>query len=293
MGIKSAVRYHENHEGLAIIIYKNGAKLIEQYRLGQTPSSVHNLRSGTKSFSGVIAQYMINDGYLPSFDMTVATHVVDWQTASAQKQACTLRNLLYLQSGLNAGFNAVNYQYQVSIDANIPANDVGQFKYGPHPFGVAGHFFKTRLLDGTGYTDPVDYLTRRILTPAGISVGPNWQQAADGNYNMAAGCQMTCDDWAKFGMLCMANHRNVMHDLVIPSFFFGYGICWWRAYDNIEEMINGTGDSTKILPHGGYCAAGAQNQRLLVFPEIGVVVARHGREDPTWNDTTFVTRLLN
>ncbi len=276
--------YSRDHNGRAIVVMKDGAILDQEGQNGGSLSNARDIESGTKSFNGVILKQMVADGLVPSYDAPVSGKITEWATASTQKQTCTLRRLLCMTSGLNPGATGSNPTYPQSIGALMPAGEVGTFKYGPNPFGVFGEYVKRAA---PGFADAVDYLRRRVLNAAGVTVA-SWDYLAPGQPHMAGGAHMTAGEWAKFGEFIRLGDFS---DLTGPGpDYWAYGLNWWRTFDSFANAASGNADPNMATP--GFSAAGANNQRLLIVPASGVVVARLGAADTTWSDETFLDLVM-
>ncbi|MFM8401654.1 MAG: serine hydrolase domain-containing protein, partial [Pirellula sp.] len=94
---EQAADYSKQFNGHGVLIQHRGKILYERYDDWgkETP---HMLASGTKSFSGVLAMFAVQDGLL-ELDELVCQTITEWKE-DPQKNKITIRHLLTLSSGL-------------------------------------------------------------------------------------------------------------------------------------------------------------------------------------------------
>lgn len=233
---EQAADYSKKFSGHGVLIQHRGKILYERYdNWGkETP---HMLASGTKSFSGVLAMFAVQDGLL-ELDELVCDTITEWKE-DPQKSKITIRHLLTLSSGLepaDAAFpnrnaamltrNPVLAQRQNRIarqdlDRGLSKLATGNwfadslkvpmkyqpgetFDYGPSHFYVFGELIN-RKLKSQSHVDAKTYeayAKLRILDPLGIQVG-RWGKDAQGNVNIPGGMMLTARNWAKFGQFVL------------------------------------------------------------------------------------------
>ena len=96
-----AADYLRACNGHALLVYRDGQLVFEEYLNGHTREQSHRLASGTKSFVGVLALMAIEDGLL-KLDERVADTLTEWKV-DARKSQVTIRQLLTLTSGIAGG----------------------------------------------------------------------------------------------------------------------------------------------------------------------------------------------
>ncbi len=235
-----AADYSTKYSGRAVLIMHKGEVVYERYDNDWTATRPHMLASGTKSFTGVVAMFAVQDGLL-TLDEKVADTITEWKS-DERKRDITVRHLLTLSSGLDpadaafptrgerAGFRGQrneitdartkriereNARTGVSKLAtgnwfkdavNVPAkHDAGeQFEYGPSHFYAFGELMNRKLAaqDKIKATTFGDYAKFRIFEPLGMSIG-RWGKDEAGNVNMPGGMMLTAREWAKFGQFML------------------------------------------------------------------------------------------
>ena len=161
------------------------------------------LASGTKSFVGVMCAAAIEDKLISGFDEKVSDTITEWK-GDARRSKITIRQLLSLTSGIDAGEILAVPTYADSILKPAVYEPGTHFEYGPVPFQVFGELM-TRKLKPKKET-VMSYLHRRILDPIGLKVS-YWEHstsAAAASRRDAEGKRMD-----KFGLL-LKNRANGM-----------------------------------------------------------------------------------
>src|SRR5438067_387502 len=88
--------------GVSVLVLKGDRVVFEDYQNGHAADEPWMLASGTKSFTGVMLATAIEDKLVSGFDEKVSDTITEWKT-DARKSKITLRQLLSLTSGLDAG----------------------------------------------------------------------------------------------------------------------------------------------------------------------------------------------
>lgn len=96
-----AAAYSAQHRGIALLVMVDGQILFEDYPGRGHPNRAHELASGTKSFSGVMAVAAVQDGLL-SLEEPLAQTLTEWQGDPWRSQI-NLSQLLHLTSGIPGG----------------------------------------------------------------------------------------------------------------------------------------------------------------------------------------------
>ena len=310
MAYQSAADYSRESRGTAVLVMKAGAIQFEDYAAGVTAATPHLLASGTKSFSGVMAQCAVEDG-LFKLDDKVSDTITEWK-ADARKKEITIRQLLTLTSGLAGGSIGRVPTYADAIEGTAVAEPGRRFLYGPVPFQSFGELMRRKL---TAQSETVDgYLKRKILDPIGLKVGL-WRKGSDGNPQLPSGLSLTPREWAKFGELIRLQgkwgDKQIVSAEHLAECFHGttanpsYGLTFWLnkkvqrkpgdrpAEDEVSGLqpkpLDGEAGPVDLI-----LAAGALGQRCYIIPSLELVVIRQGFSRRTeFDDREFLTRLLS
>lgn len=308
---KLAALYSAQHRGIALLVMVDGQILFEDYPGRGRPSRAHELASGTKSFSGVMAVAAVQDGLL-SLEEPLAQTLTEWQGDPWRSQI-NLRQLLHLTSGIPGGNLARPPTYQAALETPAEAPPDTRFSYGPIPFQIFGELMRRKLKG-----DPLEYLTRRIFEPIGLEYA-FWRRGPDGHPHLPSGAFLTARNWARFGELVRQGGRwqgqQVVDEALLQKCFEPsrvnpiYGLTWWlgrpispaqrAAIGRVGQGIDALA-GTPGLPDDLVIAAGAGDQRLYISRKLKLVVVRQaegiveslaGRQTG-FSDAVFLRLLL-
>ncbi len=298
---KLAAEYSSENRGRAVLVIKGDKSVFEEYQNGHSAETAWFLASGTKSFAGVMLAAAIEDKLFKGFDEKISETITEWKT-DKQKADITLRQLLSLTSGIDAGQigRVPDYSDALSFPVESPAGT--RFEYGPAPFQIFGEVMRRKL--SPRKESVMDYLKRRILDPIGLKVA-FWRNGRDGNPLLPQGAQLTAREWIKFGLFLKNggkwNGKQIVAKKLLDELVVGtkanpaYGITFWLNRDGFDprgqtqlmriEKVNG--EEIKDF----YMAAGAGNQRLYIIPSKDLVIVRYG-DFGSYDDREFLGRLI-
>ncbi|MBX3404871.1 MAG: serine hydrolase [Phycisphaeraceae bacterium] len=224
----AAADYSARFAGRAVLITHRGRVVYERYDGGWTASRPHMLASGTKSFTGVLAMFAVQDGLL-SLDERACDTLDEWRE-DPRKSKITVRMLLNLSSGLDPAEDTigsagalrlrggrllrgdgprVDDKFAAAIAVEATGEPGARFVYGPSHFYAFGALLQ-RKLEARREDDPTfpatvrAYLDARIFKPLKIDVAFLGQDA-QGNPNLPGGCFLAAREWAKFGEFVRLN----------------------------------------------------------------------------------------
>lgn len=315
---KDAAAYNERVGGVSMVVIKDGAIVFEDYPNDGAADKAWPIASGTKSFSGVIAAAAVQDRLL-TLDETAADSLPEWRD-DARKSQITIRQLLSLTSGLEAGPIGKIPTYAQAVAAPAVADPGSKFAYGPVHLQVFGEIMRRKLktFENGRYKDAAEYLQARVLDPVGISL-ERWRRTADGHPSLPSGVVMTARDWARFGLFVLHggewNGAQLVGAKALAENFQGsqanaaYGLTWWLAqkpsaetFANSPTMQRATdmysNPDAEKLPSDMVVAAGAGDQRLYIIPSKNLVIVRQhplaaqSSEDEPFSDVKFMLKAL-
>jgi CubicO group peptidase (beta-lactamase class C family) len=285
---RAAADYSASYRGISMLVMRGGQITFEDYPNGGSPDRPHELASGTKSFCGIMAAAAVQDGLL-RLDEKAMEALPEWRE-DPLKRRITIRHILSLTSGLStrrARGDLLTYQQSVAV--NAVAEPGTTFAYGGDPFQLFGEILARKL---RRKEDPVGYLKRRVLDPAGIAFA-SWRRGDDDMPHLGSGARLTARDWARFGDFVRlggkAAGRQIVDPAALESCFHGsaanpaYGLSWWLNRpmpDAQRAAIAQLRHGTDIRPEAAEApadlvlAAGAGKQRLYVSRSEELVVVR-------------------
>ncbi|MBU1324768.1 MAG: serine hydrolase [Alphaproteobacteria bacterium] len=303
----AAAAYSAGSRGISMLVLEGGREVFRDHPRG--PERPFETASGTKSFSGVLAAALVQDGLL-RLDERCADTLTEWRGGPV-RGAATIRSLLDLSSGIGGGPIGRPPSYAEAVAA--PAvGQAGTFRYGPRPFQVFGEIVRRKLEAAGRPADVLAFLKSRLLDLAGVQVGA-WQ-LRDGQPTLPSGAALTATEWARFGRFvaggCRVDGRPIVDTEALAACFAsspanpGYGLTWWLLRPGLippgPRAGLGEDDISRLKGLDVRMAAGAGNQRLYLIPERDLVVVRQadgivealrGR-GADWSDVEFLVRLL-
>ncbi|MCX7586340.1 serine hydrolase domain-containing protein [Phenylobacterium sp. 58.2.17] len=287
--------YSEARGGASLLVLVNGQVVCEAYAQGTAATTPSPLYSGTKSLVALMAAAAVEDGLL-TLDELAGESLPEWRE-DPLKSRVTLRQLLAMSAGLPSKIGEVP-TYAAAIEAPFNAEPGERFQYGPAPYQAFGEIMRRKLEAKRLEADPLTYLERRVLQPAG-AVAAAWRRGDDGQAMMPQGAAMTARDWAKIGEQVRIGSL-AYRDLFLPSPANpGYGLGWWLPHRGLGALTAATdlADGGETIPRDLVMAAGAGDQRLYVIASRHLVIVRQARLDlssrSTWSDAAFVRLALN
>lgn len=299
-----AAQYSRESRGLSVLVMKGDKIVFEDYQNGHTADRPWNLASGTKSFSGVMCAAAIEDKLISGFDEQVSDTITEWKS-DPRKSKITIRQLLSLTSGIDAGQIGVVPTYVEAISKPAEHDPGTHFEYGPVPFQTFGELM-TRKLKPKNET-VMGYLKRRILTPIGLNVA-FWREI-NGQPLLPQGANLTAREWAKFGLFLKSggkwNGKQIVAKKLLEEIVVGskanpaYGLTFWLNNKGVNPQGRAIGGAVGAISQNGiaagvkdlYMAAGAANQRLYIIPSLDMVIVRQGQL-AKFDDAAFIGRLV-
>lgn len=251
-----------------------------------TPETLHDVRSVTKSVTGLMIGIALAEGRIQSLDTPVLDYFPEYaDLQTPERRKITLRHMLSMTSGfawdeslpytdprnseIAMGMSADSYRYVLS--QTIEAEPGTRFKYSGGDVEVMAQV----LVRGTK-TPIKDYAREKLFGPLGIAQF-EWAEIR-GNPMAASGLRLTPRDMVKIGALVLNGGRHegkqvvpeswiklstTPHAVVDPTPECGtkYGYFWWL------------GAGCAVTPRTPWIAAiGNGGQRIWIVPSRDLVV---------------------
>lgn len=317
--ILAAAQYSASHHGISFLVMYDGQLIYADYPNGGAGDRAHELASGTKSFTGVLAIAAIEDGIIESLEENVSDTITEWKN-DPPKSKITVRHLLDLTSGIDPGSSTSqrvpSYQSAIQNQSNHWPGE--EFEYGPAHFQCFGEFLRRKLSAAGSNESVLGYMQRRLFDPIGLKHG-RWRTDSNGQAHLPSGVHLTAAEWAKFGELVRSGGRWSKTQLIerstLDQCFIGstanpaYGLTFWlnepvtaTTRRSIPALRFGTDNLTTIpqIPDDLIFAAGAGKQRLFISRDAKLVVVRQAEgivgslngQRSSYSDAQFLKRLM-
>jgi CubicO group peptidase (beta-lactamase class C family) len=309
-----AAAFNAERRGVSFVVMRNGVVIGEDYPNGGAMAAQLNLRSGTKSFTPMIAAAMVRDRLL-ELDEPVAFTLGEWG-AHPRKNRITVRQLLNLTSGIAVPLVSGAAPTTAESIAAEPVDEPGaRFVYSNAPFQIFGEVVRRKLSNLGDDSDPGAYLQRRVLDPVGC-YPVDWRRGPDGHAWLSTGAATNARAWARYGEFmrragiwrarALVSSRALGESVLGTSVSgYRYGLGWWvsppgseardaRALTQLADLYAPGANA----PFDGVYAMGAGDQRLYILPGRGLVVVRQApdtvdRNAPKWSDAEFLRLVVS
>ena len=300
----SAASYSRKHGGTALLIYRNGKLMLEEYSKGVSRGSTLPGFSITKSLVAMAC---------------LATPEIRLSDQAGPKNAIpgvTVRHLLSQTSGIATGYNrlyapGLKDVRKSAATLKCDAAPGTQFAYGPSHYEL--------LASVPGFDKPSGRNSLRIfLEKAGINPA-GWRTDRSGNLFLSAGAFLSPQELLKAGRFVLDRGRARGFTPLIPPSKFRealqgtnanpcYGLGFWlnqtagahaRERDIEEAIHSGLSKSewhstciSKNAPTDLVCMAGTGGQRVYVIPSLRTVIVRTGLPGK-FRDPDFLNALFS
>jgi CubicO group peptidase (beta-lactamase class C family) len=317
---RRAAEHSIESNGKSVLVMYEGKVVYEHYHSEGSPDTAWELASGTKSFSGVIAMLLVQDGLL-ELDEKVSDTITEWKS-DPRKSQITVNQLLHLTSGLKPNLDGplISPTWEEAITAPAIHEPGTKFEYGPVAFQCFGELVKRKLADRS--QGPLEYLTERVFEPIGLEPR-NWRMDQNGDPQLPAGAWLTAREWAKFGEFVRLggswDGKQILKTELLDQCFDGtrqnpaYGLTFWLGKE--RGLGGGAGIASKLnqsedlsfspgsgMPRDIVMANGLGGQRLFISRDAKLVVVRQSDagavvfrqvDGSGWSDKKFLQLLLS
>lgn len=288
-----------------VVITRAGRLVLERYfegadetwgrPLGRVvfgPTTLHDLRSVTKSIVGLVYGVALAEGKVPAPDQPLMASFPEYADLAAdpRRQRLTIAHVLTMTLGLEwnedipyenpanseRAMEVAPDRYRFILERAIVAEPGTRWTYGGGATALLGRL----IAKGTGQSLE-DYARAVLFDPLGIGA-TEWIKGGDGVASAASGLRMTPRDLARIGQL-MLNGGQWEGRRVVPAAwletslkvhatvdeFRRYGYHWYSG-----EFGFGTPPGARKARWIG--AFGYGGQRLFVLPDLDIAVAITG-----------------
>ena len=199
----------EQFSGLkSLVVAKDGAIIKERYWGTARTYTTHDVRSVTKTVTGLLIGIAIDKGFIQSVDQTIGEFLTPlYPNMSQDKANIKIRHLLTMSSGFSWNelssaaeygnwFNSPN-QVQYILDRPLAAKPGQTFTYN----SAALHLLSVILTRATNMST-YDFASQYLFSPLGMGQ-TYWEKDHQGYNNGAAGLNINPHDMIKIGQLIL------------------------------------------------------------------------------------------
>ena len=279
----------------SVLVMQHGELLFESYFNGVKPDDLQDIRSASKTLTGLMYGKAIADGYFKSEKDKVLESFTDYsnlQFPSEQKSNMTFFDLLTMtnplecddMNNLSLGHEERMYlRYDwIAFFLNLPAraNPPWEPKMSDNEYGrdfaycTAGISVAAAAIERASGMKFSDYTNRTLFEPLGIE-NIEWPFNEAGLTQGGGGLKISSRDLLKIGQLVL-NKGEWDGEQLIPSGWIDKSL---QSYSNAMEELNATyGITFWQLPYPykdgtvrSFAAAGNGGNYLYIVPELELV----------------------
>ncbi len=279
----------------SVLVLQRGEILAERYYSGRderwgrdlgvttpTGQSLHDLRSVTKSVTGLLYGIARSKGLVPELDESLIEQFPQYPDlqSDAERRKITMRNTLSMKTGMEwnedlpysdprngeIAMELAEDRYRFALEQPMVTEPGDWWNYNGGATALVGH------LIARGADMPLDEFARsELLGPLGIE-DVDWITGSDGVPSAASGLRLNIHDLAKIGQLVLQNgeweSRQVVPAGWLEASFTAqahlhsglrYGLFWWLAPE---------GDPPRWV-----AGIGNGGQRLSIIKGLDLVIA--------------------
>ncbi|GAC33103.1 serine hydrolase domain-containing protein [Paraglaciecola polaris] len=267
----------ELKSAIGLVVLKNGELVYENYTDGNDKNTRWISFSVTKSISSLLIGAAIKEGYIASVDDQVVDYLP--QLKGSAYDGASIKNVLHMNSGVqwNEDYNDPNSDVSKAGAANgirlinyvkaLPrAHKPGTvFNYNTAESNLIGELLRSAIGNNAA-----TYLQDKIWQPYAMESDALWVLDRPNGVETGGCCLLaSLRDFAKIGQFAYEQltpsqnsplAKNWLKDSVTPSKTYpNYGYQWWLESDSNR-----------------FRASGIFGQAIAVYPELGLVIAKHG-----------------
>ncbi len=259
-----------------------------------------NMRSVTKSIISLLIGTAIDKGFINSIDTKIEGFFKDYSGMSEDygKKDITIKHLLTMKSGLgtidkkSSSIKLLKSKNWVKyiLDLPLQINPGEKFDYN----SANPHLLSAILYKATGLSSE-EFAKKYLFDPIGIK-NYIWEKDPQGNNFGGGNLFLLPQDLAKIGFLIMNNGiwdgKQVIPlewiDVSLQKYHlwdygFYYGYLWY-----IKDEINKENNKSYIT----YSTAGAGGQKLLIIPELDLIMVATSKVNFTEDKSYFLNLMI-
>ena len=313
--LEAAQAWSDAHDGLALLVWQDGALRHEVYAPHLTTANRFETFSMHKTVLGLLYGAAIRDGAIASIDDPVGTYIAEWR--DDPRGAIPLRCFLGMSSGLKFHSLDKGDPQAMKLMLGDRISDTALETQIDQPYGTKFDYYNVdaqiagialdRALKAKGLGDYASYLSTALLTTIGAGDAVLWVEREDGDPRFFAGLQATARDWLQIGRL-IAGGGAIDGQQIIPTDWVAtmtaanplnpaYGLLIWRGAAWSEKRSYGP-STMYAAPHSAPFAIedlvyldGFGGQRVYVSPSRELVIVRTGRPRLDFDDAALPNLL--
>ncbi len=257
----SALDFH------SIVVIRNGYIITEAYWAPYHRTTIHNIKSASKSIMSALVGIALEKKYLKNLNQKVLEFFPEYVTEPLKQEIC-LYNLLTMKAGFNWMEDSGPSPFDLENWNKIPMRDKPgeKFEYNtmlPHMMSA--------ILTTTSGESTKNFADSFLFKPLGIK-SYTWKKSDAGYYCGGSEMFLTPRDMAKFGYLFLNKGKWNQQEIISEE--------WIKESTSLKVKIPDNVNYAAGLDYGywwwildkGYMAWGAGGQYIIVRPDLDLVV---------------------
>ena len=306
----------ESHDSTALIVIHRGVVQLERYWKGQQPDQLANGRAITRSVAPMVLGFAVAEGKL-SLEDPIGRFITEWRDDPRGK--ITVRQLAQNVSGLEVapempltvvhGHKDLCLAYCGDVVRAALAYDAARppgtsFEVASENSQLLG------LVIERAMGAPIQTLvSERIWKPIGAGDATYQFDRPGGTARIMCCMRATPRDWARLGLLVAQDGKWNGKPVLAPGWVktmatpsarnpnFGLGLWLGSPFNSHRGYFeNSRGEAIRqtepFLADDVRFMEGGGNRVVMVVPSKQLVVFRHGKSSPDWDQAYLVNRLL-
>ena len=259
--------FKEHNRVVGLLVIKDGAIVLEEYRLGNTRATEWASFSIAKSVVSLLTGAAVRDGYISSVDNLAADYLPLLRGGAYER--VTIRSALQMSSGAEWNEDYADPESDVSSEVGHTALERLQYLGDQPRVAAPGERFNYSTGEGHLVGEVVraavgdnlsTYLGTKIWQPFGMEADANWVLVEPGGAEHGgAGISATLRDYGRIGLFALGrgvlpDSRRVlpdgwMEESTTPSLASDeYGYLWWLQKGGVYNARGIFGQAISVNP---------------------------------------------
>jgi CubicO group peptidase (beta-lactamase class C family) len=310
---QEASDYAELHGSDSLVIQHNGKIVYENYWNDTKPESLFALHSITKTMNALLIGHAIEEGFIDSVDIPVATFIEEWKGSS--KENIQIRDLLNMASGIQESynFNPTSSRIQRIMGLDIVAPNIAAETKGK-PGTAFSHANPNSQILGiiieraTGQRFS-EYFSEKIWQPLGARDAFFFVDRPGGMVHTDCCMWASIRDLVRVGEMLLGKGvfkgsqiipAGWVDEMIQPSKAnVNYGMQLWLGNEFVEYRPYDPSTTTFANYHSEpfqvddvFYLDGLGKKRLYIVPSKSLVILRTGPNSSEWDDSKLPNLLI-
>ena len=251
-----------------LLCIKDGKVILECSHPGYSVNTWHLSHSMSKVLVSLAIGFLVSDGVI-TLDDKILNFFRDAKYRDERFEDITLRHLLSMTSGVRfgeAGVISESDWTEAFFNSALLHSPGERFDYNSMNTYILGCIVVK--LTGKSLTD---FLTERLLTPLKIT-NFFWELGPEGIEKGGFGVFMSCESWAKIGMLFLNNGKFEGKEIISSNWISESIMPHVSVPDNLGDYNYGY--KVWVSKHfNGFLFSGMLGQTVSVFPGNNMIIA--------------------